>query len=63
MEFDVWLTRYNGGLFFSLASPGEEPRAHPQKTPSVRALFKSMRKNGYAIAQVGIIDPELIGLK
>lgn len=62
MEFDVWFTRHDDVLFMALGEPGGPPTTKPMPIRSVKQAYDQFRKNGHTITQVGIADPELIGL-
>lgn len=68
MEYDVWFARYEDDLYCAIAAPGGPPMGRPQKVPNVSIVYKRLKEKGHRITQVritqvGIIDPEMIGLE
>ena len=59
---DVWFARYEGQLYVSITDAGQEPMLRPKRASSVRYVFKRLREKKAEINQVGILDPEMLGL-
>lgn len=62
MEYDVWFCRHDGDLYAAVAEPHEPPETRPRKVGSVHKVLSNLRAKGHRITQVGILDPEMIGL-
>lgn len=63
MEYDVWFSRYDEELYFTVAHANEPPEINPRACASVAKVLARIREKGLVIAQVGILPPEMIGLE
>jgi len=62
MKYDVWFCRHDGDLYAVTAEPNEPPAGRPRKVGSVGKVLRTLRSKGHKVVQVGILDPEMIGL-
>lgn len=62
MKYDVWFCRHDGDLYSVVSKPNEPPAVAPRKVGSVHNVLSTLKKKGHEVAQVGILDPEMIGL-
>lgn len=63
MEYDVWFARYEGDLYAVTCTPGEPPNHRPYKVRSAANTLRRIKSKGHKIVEVGITDPEMIGLE
>lgn len=63
MEYEIWFCRHRGVLYAALSKPEEPPHTRPYRTVSVAHALRKLRENGHTVSQVGILDPEMIGLE
>lgn len=62
MECDVWFARYEDSLWAVTTRPGQAPTHEPHEVLSAAGTLRRIRERGHTITQVGICDPEMIGL-
>lgn len=62
---DIWFTRHDDVLWFSLAAHDEAPIRSPLpvRHGDVGAIIRRLVNDGYEIEQAGICPPDMLGLE
>lgn len=62
-ERDIWFCRYRDELWVVTTEPAQPPNHRARRVSGVGSTLRRVRAKGYDVVQIGILDPERMGLE